>query len=344
VNTTCPFTRADPKLPHMASSMMSTKNKKYTRRIRLRAVVVLVIVALGSISLMRKVEKIEKIPEPPLLLPLPTISVCIPAMAQDLFVENGQRFAKVLLSILKQTYPPLEVILGLSEASDSEANMFQGHFQWYLGNIPLRFSSTPSKGSVGMNRNRAASLSRSKLVSFFDADNDLMHPQRLEIIAQTFHKFESKVVLHSFSEELEPELLHEIHVLLSKDFCELNAARHDENLAQIEANPLADRRQWILASMHHGHLTVDRELIQERKFEEDFNGKEDSIYVNSVVEMRNCVSARNGVFINAPLTYNYLPRSKQTASHSSDTASNSSQNLSDGSGILTQGRYRTVRF
>jgi len=234
----------------------------------------------------------------------------MPTIWRDVSGERKLAFASTLRSIREQTLPPREVILGLSEATAAQGERIKSEFQPVLGDIELVVTCIEGKGSVGMNRNRAAAMARSDIISFFDADGDVMHQQRLEYIYEAFlRSSDIKVVTHGFSASTARQCYPVVRVKSPTELCQANLARHQSNLRQHLA--AADSQQWILAQMHHGHLSISRSVFQQVKFVEDFLGQEDSIYVNTVVELSNCEKARAGIFIDDALTLNYLARSQK---------------------------------
>lgn len=254
------------------------------------------------------------------------VSICIPVMRQDVIQKNSSIFIKLLKSIREQTVAPKEVILGLSEVKESEAKSFQRQFQTYLelpdghARVELVISAIEGRGSVGQNRNRAAALARSNIISFFDADGDLMHHQRVELLLQTFISFpSSEIVVHGFTDSNEEKAqdITNVHVVLPEFLCAANAIRKRDKFVMGQILPFKWRlrederfgRPWLRPDIHHGHLSLRKSTFMRHKFDEDFGGQEDSIYVSSSVEHSMCAFAHACVFIDAPLTRNYVGRS-----------------------------------
>ena len=258
---------------------------------------------------------------------LPTISVCIPVIREDLLVGGGARFNSTLKSIARQTLKPREVILGVSEVGPKEADYFRDRFQrtleldGRLSKINLLVTSISGKGSVGMNRNRAADLASSDVLSFFDADGDIMHHQRLEIIANVFQTFPgSQIVVHGFTAgngELSDVDLTKVQIMGPSELCDENNIRRRDTMfisrKKINHWTFGTNRKylrtWLHPLIHHGHLSITRTVFHVKRFSEDFGGKEDSSYVSAIVEEDNCASAIRAVFVKGELTTNYFARS-----------------------------------
>jgi glycosyltransferase involved in cell wall biosynthesis len=102
------------------------------------------------------------------VLPIPSVSVCIP-------VYNGERFlAETIRSVLDQTYRDFEVVV-LDNASTDESGAIARSF-----NDPrIRIERNPVTLSQPDNWNRVVELARGPLVKVVCAD-DLLHPRCLE--------------------------------------------------------------------------------------------------------------------------------------------------------------------
>ncbi|EEH50954.1 uncharacterized protein MICPUCDRAFT_54944 [Micromonas pusilla CCMP1545] len=238
------------------------------------------------------------------------VTLCIPALPKDLLKNSGAVFRETLQSISEQSTPPYEVIIGLSESTTFEGMRLQSMFKRSLGQIPLRIVSTTERGSVGANRNRAAREAVTEYVSFFDADGDLMHPRRIELIENTFRLYSAAlIVLHSYTKEktIATEDTVSFDLISAKELCNINSLRS----RSIDKALFQPQREWLLPDIHHGHLSVRTSLVKAKPFSEDFLGREDSQYINEVVENAQCSSAKSAVFIRTPLTLNYIPRSLQ---------------------------------
>jgi hypothetical protein len=102
------------------------------------------------------------------------IGVCIPC-----HVSHIKYLPKCLESIENQTHHPDVVSISISE-TDTVPELPN-----YLFEVKLTISNEHQ--CEGKNRNIAASMIDTEIVTFFDAD-DIMHPQRLEIIHHAFEQ------------------------------------------------------------------------------------------------------------------------------------------------------------
>ncbi|WP_246633414.1 glycosyltransferase family 2 protein [Pseudonocardia nigra] len=102
------------------------------------------------------------------MLPMPSVSVCIP-------VYKGERFlAETIRSVLDQTYREFELVV-LDNASPDESGAIALSFR----DPRIRVVRNPSVLSQPDNWNRVVELSRAPLVKVVCAD-DLLHPRCLE--------------------------------------------------------------------------------------------------------------------------------------------------------------------
>jgi glycosyltransferase involved in cell wall biosynthesis len=103
------------------------------------------------------------------VLPIPSVSVCIP-------VRNGERFvAETIRSVLDQTYRDFELVV-LDNASSDDTGTVARSF----ADSRVRVERTTAPLALADNWNRAVQLTRAPLVKLLCAD-DLLHPRCLEL-------------------------------------------------------------------------------------------------------------------------------------------------------------------
>lgn len=104
-----------------------------------------------------------------MLLPIPSVSVCIP-------VYQGERFlAETIRSVLDQSYRDFELVV-LDNASTDASGAIARAF----GDPRIRVERNSSTVSQSDNFNRVVQLSRAPLIKLVCAD-DLLHPRCLEL-------------------------------------------------------------------------------------------------------------------------------------------------------------------
>ena len=149
-----------------------------------------------------------------------------------------------------------------------------------------------------MNRNRAARHAKGAIFTFFDADGDIMHPQRLQLIQWAFLVHNVDLVLHSFTTETKSvPISFPPNVISSYALCEINRQRQGH--------------EWLLPEIHHGHLSISRKIFNRQVFLLDYKGYEDSIFVNTAIGNSSCQNDHSAIFLNYSLSLNYLARSQK---------------------------------
>jgi glycosyltransferase involved in cell wall biosynthesis len=143
---------------------------------------------------------------------------------------------------------------------------------------------TKDKKSAAENRNIASSkLMDMDYITFFDAD-DLMHPQRIEILCMVCQNSNPDIILHNYHNEtymldVSPEPIDNIDVKKnSLCQCYSGCVRH---------------REHHYGDIHHGHATVKRNILEVVRFPEEieYHTKEDSVFCNRVVGLPNIETA-----------------------------------------------------
>ena len=98
---------------------------------------------------------------------------------------------KALESIEGQTKKPDMVIVSCSSCEQKDIP-----YTPQMYSFPLMIITHRDKKNAAQNRNFAAELLQTDIICFFDAD-DIMHPQRIEIIHNCFMTYDIKLFLHN---------------------------------------------------------------------------------------------------------------------------------------------------
>jgi hypothetical protein len=141
--------------------------------------------------------------------------------------------------------------------------------------IPVSVQYSRQRLNQATNRNIAASMLATTLVSFIDAD-DLMHPSRLEYVCRAFRETKCEAIYHDYTWEhaihyTDPFPAAEPYRLVS------NPVVPDPNAVGLMVGPY---------SLHHAHVTVRYEVLRRFKFDESWDAyrKEDSLYGRTLAE------------------------------------------------------------
>ena len=216
--------------------------------------------------------------------PKTTIAIGIPC------IPKHEKHLKDLFKTIKnQTTPSREVIIGISETSKNKAQKLFKTLQPLI-NCPLLITFTTKKAFAGENRNRIAKHSTSTLISFVDAD-DLMHPQRNEILLDTYNKKHPKSMVHQFTMNSK-DMTKTFHTPEVKDGKYLHSLAKNK---KEQASPL------YAPNLHHGHITTETKLFKKIKQPEHRRRAQDTSFVGRILDAYpNDPKAMN--FIKAPLT------------------------------------------
>jgi glycosyltransferase involved in cell wall biosynthesis len=191
-------------------------------------------------------------------------------------------------SIEAQTVKPHEVIVSCSSSKTSDIP-----FSSYNYSFTLRILPRPERRNAAENRNYAASLLTSDIITFFDADDE-MHPQRLEAITNAFQQHPGlDIVIHSFY--IDDEIKKPFELYEKFDFRYQTLRRSPTGCAVYAP----DWNQRIT----HGHVSVSRVAYSRIQFKEDPGNerREDAIFCGDVLAMEGC----QNVYIANPLCKYY---------------------------------------
>ena len=135
--------------------------------------------------------------------------------------------------------------------------------------------------TAGENRNYGWDRANFEIVVFLDAD-DVYHPNRLEFVTDVMFINQADAVVHDYY-RMTPKYIfkfgkaHSYSSITSKQLYKLNKASlenslPDGNLYAGESNLLLPKGELKSLKVHHGHLTVRRDIpirYTNRKFGED---------------------------------------------------------------------------
>jgi hypothetical protein len=186
---------------------------------------------------------------------------------------------ELLDSIENQTRLPNKVVV--SSSSTKNIDIIK-KYRFDLAVIVME-----EKKNAAQNRNIAASqLNDMDYITFIDAD-DIMHPQRIEVLLDTFQKYDSDIILHNFSmnKANDTQVFNQIqdinvrtHTLIkSWSGCITHICGYDDSLDKI----------------HHSQVSIKSNIFDKVKFPEEtkFNRKEDCVFCYRVFSLPNIKNA-----------------------------------------------------
>lgn len=222
-----------------------------------------------------------------------TYTIGIPSIPDDI-----SHFNDLIRNINKQTKLPNDIIIALSQTSDLDAKTIEIELN-KISKIPVKISNVINKAYSGINRNRVAKVSTSDYIIFIDAD-DLMHPQRVEIVDKVLKKYNRPV-----------GLLHALTVRSKnwdKSFDKWEVW-DGKKLYNYHKNIVPETKSFHLntINVHHGHPIYSRKVFMDLQYTDMKRGQD----VRMVRDVLNFYGNNNNNlhYINVPLS-NYFPRKK----------------------------------
>jgi hypothetical protein len=223
------------------------------------------------------------------------IGVAIPCYInhiKDLFI--------LLDSIENQTILPDKVVVSCSSTRVDDFNFEL--IKKYT--FPLQVITNENKLCASKNRNIAANnLTDMDYITFIDAD-DIMHPQRIEILTKVFNEHNSDIILHNYYTNIEfnKNLFTKIDNVKSRynslKQCYSGCITHNDNHYYTD----------YFDKIHHGHVSIKQSIFNVVQFPEEpeFYTKEDCVFCFRVFSLPNV----NNSYIANELTY-YKPSNTQ---------------------------------
>ena len=197
------------------------------------------------------------------------IGVAIPCYSGHAHLLNS-----LLENIYNSTVKPAQIAVSCSSWNKDEEQT--GLYK----DIPIKVKYSKRQINQAENRNIAAGLLDTELISFIDAD-DLMHPQRIEYIIKAFQQSTFDVIYHSFVEKLDSQY--------NDIFGEIGQLKLSNNAFEVDPN---NKLGIVLkgyengVGCHNAHLTVKRKIMKRFKFDENWEvyRSEDSLFTRMLVE------------------------------------------------------------
>lgn len=183
--------------------------------------------------------------------------------------EPYHRYLSELLgSIANQTVKPNKVVISCSSW------LFDSRIDTNYKGLDLTILYTTQKQNPSQNRNAAASILYTDFISFFDAD-DIMHPQRIQFVLDTFSFTNCDGVVHNYKSvkkgETEPFEFYDTLLIGN------SRVLKDPNTNGVYAED----------SLHHAQITVRKDVFDKYKYNTDefwnYWRCEDSVYVSELV-------------------------------------------------------------
>ena len=194
---------------------------------------------------------------------MPTIGIAIPC-----YKPHHHFLTRLINSIVAQTRRPDQVVISCSSWDHD------GRQEFDAGGIPVTIVYAKRRIVQAENRNIAASLLNTDILSFIDAD-DIMHPRRTEYILRTFQETQCDGVVHNYQhvkhESPVPFETEDAYVCVDEP-----VIKNPTHLGCIVGNH----------ALHHAHLSIMRNVFARFQYpiEEQFYRIEDAVYLGTLVQ------------------------------------------------------------
>lgn len=178
---------------------------------------------------------------------------------------------RLLDSIESQTRKPNEVVVSCSSSEPDDIP-----YRRDMYSFPFRILTHSERKNAAQNRNYAAAQLTTDVVCFFDAD-DIMHPQRIEIIADCFQANPQLMIF-----------LHNIEFSTSTIFPPLrNVYLYMNQLSKCDWGSTILQVRLHHANIANGHASIRRSVLQHVTFQEsvEFQGKEDTAFSTEIIQL-----------------------------------------------------------
>jgi len=184
---------------------------------------------------------------------------------------------RLFASIEAQTRKPDMVVVSCSSTEPHEIPYSPESYSF-----PLSLYTHSEKRNCAQNRNDAASKLTTDIISFMDAD-DIMHPQRIEIILNSFTTYDVCLFLHSTEEHNimpfgdQPQTV-SFSPILTYQFVLHQLYRCRWGSVQLH---VSRQNEHITC----GHVSVLRSVLHDISFREtaDYHGRDDTLFVTDII-------------------------------------------------------------
>ena len=187
------------------------------------------------------------------------------------YVNHLPLLIELFDSIEKQTRLPDKVVVSSSSTTpEKELKIIKKY------SFPYEIIYTPEHKNAASNRNIAINqLLDMEYISFMDAD-DIMHPQRIELIMKTIEETDGDIILHNFSYDCNLKPIEKLNYKVNELFVS-------------ESGCITSNYNYHL---HHSQSTVRRYILHFVMFSEDtkYNRKEDCVFCKDVFKLPNIVN------------------------------------------------------
>ena len=199
-------------------------------------------------------------------------TLCITCWSEDVHMLN-----ETLSAFRAQTAKPDEIIVVGNNLNDIK-----------VSDTSIKTFAELSRRSPSFNRNKGAEIASGDIIIYHDVD-DLPHPQKIEFIKKAFIEHNVDAFVHGFTDNnMYPYRYSELEI---------------ERISKIKKDQYLHSDICTDGDLHHGHLSIKKELVSEFKYNEAIFFGEDADFIKRVFLAGHHVAYGNHKLINYRPSY-----------------------------------------
>jgi len=157
-----------------------------------------------------------------------------------------------------------------------------------VDNSSIRTFAEPTRRSPSFNRNKGAEIASGDVIIYHDVD-DLPHPQKIHFIKKAFLEHDVDAFVHGFSEGM----------MYPYRYGDLEI----ERISKIKQDQYLHSDICTDGDLHHGHLSIKKDLVTKYQYNEDIYFGEDADFIKRVFLAGHHVAYGNHKLINYQPSY-----------------------------------------
>lgn len=199
-------------------------------------------------------------------------TLCITCWSQDVHMLN-----QTLSCFKSQESHPDEIIVVGNQLNEIK-----------VADSAIKTFAEPTRRSPSFNRNKGAEIASGDVIIYHDVD-DLPHPQKIQFIKKAFTEHDVDAFVHGFSEGM----------MYPYRYGDLEI----ERISKIKQDQYLHSDICTDGDLHHGHLSIKKELVNEFKYNEAIFFGEDADFIKRVFLAGHHVAYGNHKLINYRPSY-----------------------------------------
>jgi len=199
-------------------------------------------------------------------------TLCITCWSEDVHMLN-----ETLSAFNAQTVKPDEIIVVGNNLNNIK-----------VFDSSIKTFAEPSRRSPSFNRNKGAEIASGDIIIYHDVD-DLPHSQKIEFIKKAFIEHDVDAFVHGFTDNgMYPYRYGDLEI---------------ERISKIKQDQYLHSDICTDGDLHHGHLSIKKDLVTKYQYNEDIYFGEDADFIKRVFLAGYHVAYGNHKLINYQPSY-----------------------------------------